>query len=298
MGWLSKMLGKGADGGESGAETPGAPANPPIEPAAGVRRFAAQPDPMHDMDRTARLAQLFEVPRERWDAAWQDLFWDAMWSAALEIGTPQVFTGPDGFPYLRFQMPDPEAARLEGSSLANVAPSLVGDHVGFALFADADPASAPLWVASMGVIASIIDFDNPYGDPIDLQEMALPLDPAKVEAEQHQTTLRVEQEVLISGPSNAYISPASAAGLHRHLVEGWKIADPRVALLIAPHLRPMRSLVIGKRVSDFAREGIPEQQMLDQVRMLSWYLPPSRMLMLMPESLDDNNLVPLAPLAA
>lgn len=296
MGWWSKMLGKSEGGGEGSAETPEARANPPVEPAADGRRFAAAPVPMQDMDRTVRLAQLFEVPRERWDAAWQDLFWDAMWSAGLELGDPQVFTGPDGFPYLRFQMPDPDAAELEVNSLANVAGSLVDQHVGFALFADADPAGAPLWVASMGVIASIIDFDNPHGDPVDLREMAQPLDPAKAVVEGHQTTLRAEQQVMIGAPSSHYISPASAASLHRHLVEGWKMADPRVALLMAPDLRPTRSLVIGKRVTDFVREGIAEQQMHDQVRALSWYLPPSRTLMLMPEDFDDGSLVSLASL--
>jgi hypothetical protein len=76
------------------------------------------------------------------------------------------------------------------------------------------------------------------------------------------------------------------------------MTDPCVALLMVPDLRPTRSLVIGKRVSDFAREGIPEQQMHDRVRILSWYLPPSRTLMLMPEDFDDRSLIPLASLTS
>jgi hypothetical protein len=75
------------------------------------------------------------------------------------------------------------------------------------------------------------------------------------------------------------------------LVEVWKLADPRIALLVDPALRPARNLVIGKKRSEFANEPAAFQQ----TRALLWYLPPARSLILMPE---DWTLAAMAPLAA
>jgi hypothetical protein len=264
-----------------------------------ARTFPLAPEPLCDIDRTARLGALLRVPHEGRGDDWWPAFWDAMWSAALRVGEPNVFTGPDGFPYFRFEMLPPEqfdGEEVEVNSLANVAAALLDHGVGFALFADADPEGHPLWVASMGVISSLVEYDSPDGDPVDLAESAEPVDPARASVDGNQTTLAAGGQVLVGAPSATYLSPATARALHQHLTDAWDWDDPRVGLLVAHDLRPTRSLLIGRSVQDFAAEGIASDHMDSLVRRLTWFLPPSRGLMLLPDDFDDGGLVALESL--
>ena len=53
-----------------------------------------------------------------------------------------------------------------------------------------------------------------------------------------------------------------------------------------------------KSVAEFVREGVEEPLMAERMRMLSWYLPPSRRLMLMPDDWSAQSMTPLADLCA
>lgn len=272
-----------------------------LAPQSAERRFATGPA-VFDLAGTEQLRALCSVNPATRDQAWHDRFWDAAWTAALVIPDPPVFTGPDGMPYLRLELPG-DAAAFEANSLMNVAGSMVEQGVGAALFASAqaDP-EAPAYVMSMGVLDSILCFDCPDGEPFEVEE-ALETPPAdQIESRMvgvaERSTLRAGQEILVGTPSEQYLSVPAARALYRHLVEGWGVADPRVALIVVPAMRPTRSLVIGKSVAEFAREGVEEPLMAERVRMLSWYLPPSRRLMLMPDDWSAQSMTPLADLCA
>ena len=103
------------------------------------RRFHFDRDRMFDLEKTAQLASLFALPREQRDAAWYESFYDTAWSASVALS--QEFVGPDGFPYLRLDIPRP--GPFDSQSLANVAGDCLRNGVGAAFFASPDhPPSA------------------------------------------------------------------------------------------------------------------------------------------------------------
>ena len=268
-------------------------------PQPAERRFATGAA-VFDLAATEQLRTLFAVDPATRDQAWYDRFWNAAWTAALVVPDPPVFTGPDGMAYLRLELPG-DAAAFEANSLMNVAGSMVEQGVGAALFASADvTADEPAYVMSMGVLDSILRFDCPDGEPFEIAEALEPPPADQIETRvagvAERSTLKAGQEILVGTPSEQYLSVPAARALYRHLVEGWGMADPRVALIVVPAMRPTRSLVIGKSVAEFLREGVDEALMAERVRMLSWYLPPSRRLMLMPDDWSAEDMTRLADL--
>lgn len=266
---------------------------PPAAPPA-ARQFHEDRGRMFDLDRTHRLAALFGVPQEGRNAAWHESFWDAAWSASVALAEPRVLVGPDGFPYLRLDLPAEGA--FDSQCLGNVAQDCLRNMVGAAFFASPqDPPEAAAYVLSLGLIDSLVRYDSPYGDPIDLEEAALPpSDMVRVDETGGQTVIEVtgEHHVLVGTPSAEYLPPHLAASLHHHLTNGWGMENPGIQLVSDVHLRPHRSLLIGRKRSEFP-EGAPIDAM---AQMLLWHLNPGRKIMLMPEDWTLGQLTPLTDL--
>jgi hypothetical protein len=271
-------------------------AGPPA-PAPASRRFHDDRSRMFDLAGTHRLAQLFAVPRGERDAGWNAQMLDTAWTASVQLTEPQTFIGPDGFPYLRLDVPRPESS-FSSQCLADVAGGCLTNLVGAALFAGPDdPPEAAQYVFSLGLIDSLVRYDSPDGDPIDVAESALPPDTdgafSVTEQGLGQTmTVTKEHQALVGTPSAAYLPPHLARSLHHFLTRGWGVADPRVSLIADTHMRPHRSLVISCKRSDFA----PDADVDAIVRQLLWHLDPGRMVMLMPEHWTPDEMTPLTQL--
>ena len=262
--------------------------------AAGNVRFHSDRSRFFELDRTNRLQQLFAVPRDQRDDAWNDAFLDAAWCASLELPQAQAFTGPDGFPYLRLDVPNP--GPFESQCLANLAADCLAAGVGAAIFANPDdPPEAAQYVFSMGLLDSLLRFDSAAGDPLDL-DAGPAQDGGAIDFTQplKRESLVVEQprQVLLGTPSRDYLPAYAAAGLHRHLEQVWGMKDPRVQLMVDTTLRPHRNLVIGRSRSDFP----PGAPIDDMAAALTWYLPPSRAIVLMPEGWNAKSMTPLRQL--
>ncbi|WP_097062097.1 hypothetical protein [Sphingomonas guangdongensis] len=257
------------------------------------RRFSLHSDDLFDLTRTAVLHDLFALPPERRDDDWHRRFFDAAWHGSAELPAPTAFTGPDGFPYLRFDLP--RGGAFEAQSIGNLARSLVDNATGAAIFASPDdPADAPQFVFSMGRLDAMLRFDDPAGDPVDADAGARPVDEAVYAVDQrngHQAlTVRASHQVMIGAPSSEYLPPATARALYRHLVQGWGIAEPRVAVMVDPALRPSRSLIVNRRRDGFGAGQDPD----GAARMLLWYMMPTQTIMLLPDTITEQQLVPLS----
>jgi hypothetical protein len=274
-----------------GRQPPAAPAAVP--PPTAERRFHRDRARMFDLAATGRLVALFAVPRDRRDAGWVTAFWDAAWRGSVALAEPKVFTGPDGFPYLRLDLPRPDAP-FDSQCLANLAGDCLRSRVGAAFFAspDADPGQAE-FVLTYGTIDSLLRYDSPDGDPVDLAEAEGPADGEAFAVERgawsRTLTTRAPHEVLIGSPSADYLPPETAAALCGYFEHVWGLADPRVSLMVDMKLRPHRALVIGRKRSEFP----PGANVDHLARTPLWYLPPSRSVMLMPE---DGSLAGMTPL--
>jgi len=274
---------------------PAPPSSPPPlrEVETTPRRFSRHRDDLFDIERTGTLHSLFAVDRDARDESWHAAFFDAAWHGSTALPRPTPFTGPDGFAYLRFDVPHPGA--FDSQAIGNLAAGLVENGMGAAIFASPDdPEDAAQFVFSMGRLDAMLRFDDAEGDPLDRQDGPRSADPAiydveEGDAHQHLTT-RKEHQVMIGSPSLDYLPPATARALYRHLVQGWRIAEPRVGLMLDPATFPTRSLVIGRKRADFEEGQDPD----GAARMLLWYMTPSQMLMLQPDDMDDETLVPLS----
>ena len=266
-------------------------------PATGERRFHQDRSRMFDLDRTRALVELAGVPQEARDDDWFERFHDAVWTASVLIPDPAVIGGPDGMPYLRLVLP-PQGVPFDSQCLANVAAGCVDDLRGAALFAhEADPPEAALYVFPMGVIESLLAFDSFKGDPIDVAEMELPPPQGDVfasagEGLQQHLVVTKEHQILVGSPSAQYLPPHIAFALWRYVTQIWKLENPRVAVVTDFEMRPTRSLVIGRKESEFA----PDDDIAQMIRYLTWYLPPLRLVMLMPEDWRLEDMTPLAEL--
>ncbi len=74
----------------------------PSDPAQ--RRFAVDRARMFDIAKTSELAGLIAMPEAQRGDIWQGRFFDAVWNASIVRHDPPLFTGPDGFPYLRLNV--------------------------------------------------------------------------------------------------------------------------------------------------------------------------------------------------
>ena len=262
--------------------------------AAGNVRFHSDRSRYFDLDRTNRLQHLLTVSRDQRNDAWNDAFLDAAWTASLELPHAKAYTGPDGFPYLRLDLPHP--GPFESQCLANLAGDCLAAGVGAAIFASPDdPPESAQYVFSMGLLDSLLRFDSAAGDPLDL-DTGPAQDGGAIDFTQplRRESLVVEQarQVLLGTPSRDYLPACAAAALHRHLEQVWGLKDPRVQLMVDTTLRPHRNLVVGR-----SRSGFPPDAPIDEMAAaLTWYLPPSRAIVLMPEGWDARSMTPLRQL--
>lgn len=254
---------------------------------ANAGRYSREREKLFDLDQTEKLSKLAQVPAAERDRAWVEQLTTAAWHAALEVGP--VFLGPDGFPYLRLQVPRPEA-EFAANALGNLIGTVLDKGLGVVVFASPE-AAEPVYVFSMGLLGSMLAYDSWEGDATDLAESLT----ATGRGDDSGTGLNAlelqkGQRVLVGAPSEAYLQPYTARALYRHLREGWKVEEPRVALLVIEGNLPSRNLVINRKLSEFPEEAAAGRE----VNRLLWYLPPKRSLMLMPEDWDQSRLQPLA----
>jgi hypothetical protein len=248
--------------------------------------FTVIPDERFDLAGTERLHELFAIARKRRDDTWFADFRRAAWNASVVVASPSVFRAPDGFPYLRLVLPQPNQP-FESNCLSNLCAACAERGWGIALFAnDADPPEAVQYAIPTGVLESLRSFGSWDGDPVDQAE-------SDSETFAREIAVGAPRDVLVATPSAQFLPPHTAKLLRDHLIKRWQLAEPSVALLIDTELKPTRNLVIGKKHSEFPAADAIDHQM----QMLLWYLPPARSLVLMPENWSLDQMTPLRDLA-
>ena len=279
-------------------ETPERREQLPEAPATAVpagspgRRYVSIPEARFSLEDTNRLALAMQVPREQRDSHWLDEFQGAAWNASIVLPTEPVFLGPDGMPYVRLELP-PVGEAVETNCLSNLFVSMAEQGLGAAFFKNnTDPPETAEYVVPTGVLESLRAYGTWDGDPNDVVELASRPQQHSAESGIEKTDVETERQVMVGSPSESYLPKHTARLLYRHLTEGWKMEDPRVALVVDPQMSPTRNLVIGRKFSEF-----PDQEVAGQAaRMLLWYMPPHRYLLLMPENWTTEQMRPLREL--
>lgn len=271
------------------SDEPAAAAFPAPTPG---RRYVSVPEERFNLEDTNRLAQAMELPREQRNSRWLDEFQGAAWNASIVLPAEPVFLGPDGMPYVRLELP-PVGEAVETNCLSNLFVSMAEQGLGAAFFKNnTDPPEAAEYVVPTGVIESLRSYGTWDGDPDDIAELAAKPQQHAGASGVEKTEVETEREVMVGSPSEAYLPKHTARLLYRHLTEGWKMEEPRIALVVDPQMTPSRNLVIGRKFSEFPDPEVAAQA----ARMLLWYLPPRRYLLLMPENWSADQMRPLREL--
>src|SRR5678810_565128 len=63
--------------------------------------------PECDIAKTQIMVDLFGVPTDQRDETWRQTFFENVQTASFACGNPQIFNGPDGFPYFILRTPEP-----------------------------------------------------------------------------------------------------------------------------------------------------------------------------------------------
>jgi hypothetical protein len=272
-------------------QVPGAVEAPVLTGTPG-RRFVSVPEDRFNLDDTNLVAQAMEIPREQRDLRWLEAFQLATWNASVVLPKEPVFLGPDGMPYVRLELP-PVGEAVETNCLSNLYVSMAEQGLGAAFFKNStDAPEAAEYVMPTGVLESLRAYGTWDGDPEDIAELAAKPQQHAGSSGVEQTSVETERQVMVGSPSESYLPKHTARLLFRHLTEGWKMEDPRIALVVDPQMTPTRNLVIGRKFSEFPNAEIAAQA----ARMLLWYLPPRRYLLLMPENWSTDQMRPLREL--
>lgn len=241
--------------------------------------------PFH-VEYAQQLHRLFSISRENRDSLWLEKFQFFAWNASVVIA--KEFRGPDGFPYVRLNMPAAGPA-TETNCLSNICSALAEQGLGATFFASAeDDVTAAQYVISNGVLESLRAYGTWNGDPTDREEIRKA--PQSISEDGLETSF-VENDypVFLGDPAPKFLPAHTARFLHLHLSQGLKVEEPRIKLLIDQELAPSRNLVINKKFSDFPDSDTAAAR----TRMLTWYLPPRRGLILMPEDWTQEQMTPL-----
>jgi hypothetical protein len=215
--------------------------------------------PQFDLEKTRALAGLFAVPRPQRDADWKGRFYAAAPEASLRSNSPQVFQGPDGFPYFFLALP-PVGGIFEPFCVTHILDYCLFNGAGAALFGN-DPNSAE-WVFSYGDLSSLKAYGTFEGDPAD-ERME--------EAPRWKEVVKKQRQILTGAPTPDYLPPLTRKAL-RLFLERSGVADPSVILAVDPALKPKRHLVFNFFPEDFKEEEDYRRLM----HRLYWFMPRGR----------------------
>jgi len=293
----------------------------PLRQLAGIapeprvtRRFDLNPDRPDPIVDGEILRELLAQPASEWTPDWLGLVCDMAWCAAATTSHMPVSTADDGHPYLRLNLHEPGDPTTD--CLASLCHYCYSQGAGAALYlSKADGQGNAQLNLSFGLIDSLIRYDSPQGDPMDVWEIGMrgrqgyfererpyyldaglsPATEAMMVGEQVflEDIVTNERGIMARSELVEVLPPHVARALHRWLTENWGIADPHVALLYEALWRPSRCLAIGLRPGQ-----LPAATAADDLRArlseLHWFLSPTRQVSLV---VDDESVDVMTPLS-
>lgn len=210
-----------------------------------------------DLNKTAILYELVQIPHNERDEAWQQVFLENIGQASFRCGDPQIITGPDGFPYFPLFLPEPNK-----SFQCYVIEKMKDDFLlasGYGVVINPTSNSAD-WVLSCGDILNL-----------HLNETFYTTTATPFSRETSDETIVGNEEVMIGQPSET-ILPKQTRHLIAEFLKMNGIKEPKV-LLMMRHGQDgdgvSQDIVFNLTPKDFQDENTYRSVM----QTISWYLP-------------------------
>ncbi|MCD6040215.1 MAG: hypothetical protein K0S27_1615 [Gammaproteobacteria bacterium] len=212
---------------------------------------------MSNLEKTAIIYKLVQIPLNRRDDRWQIEFSTHLPTASFRCGNPQIITGPDGFPYFQLLLPLP-GVNFESFSISKMMDDfLLSEGLGVVLNAD---LPQPDWVLS-------------YGDIVNLKLNGSLLPPPDhsfvIENNMEQEVLR-KGATIISGKPAPHLYPPTVSSPLKKMLQHNGIRDPKFALVcLHPEKNSRFELAFNISPQDFSSR----EHYLSVFRAIGWYLP-------------------------
>lgn len=210
-----------------------------------------------DLEKTDILFHLVQVPQDQRDENWQQIFLENIGEASFRCGTPQVITGPDGFPYFQLFLPEPNKCFQ-----CYVIDRMKDDFLlaqGFGVVINPTPNSAD-WVLSYG------DILNFY---LNKEFYTTTWTPFSKEA--NSETIAKDEELMFEQAAET-ILPQQARHVIAEFLKMNGVKSPKVSLMIRRRKDGKgisQELVFNLTPDDFKTENVYRYLM----HTLGWYLP-------------------------
>ena len=197
------------------------------------------------------ILAILAAPDEQRDAAWLAQFYAHIVDCSFTDDLPQVFFGPDHFPYFGLTTP-PADGPYEEFCIRAILEKLTEDGVGVAINREGLNAQ---WVFSYGDLLTLRMFGR----------FEVPAPPPGWGQETHPQ----EDKVLISQQSESFIKGYARKVIGNYLKKMVGIPEPGVFLLSRPGVIPAQELVFSVFSENFASQEIYQGAM----GALRWFLP-------------------------
>lgn len=225
--------------------------------------------PECDITKTQVMVDLFSVSQNDRDENWTKSFYENVKTASYACGNPQVFNGPDGFPY--FVLKTPEANKpFESFCIQNMKDDFLLDKgLGVAI----SPSETTVdWVFS-------------YGDIVNLhinKEFSTKTENIQIE---NEVTIQKDEKVLLAQPSESFL-PRQARQNLKSFLQSIGIKRPQLMMVC----RTIEGQVIQELAFNIFREDF---QTLDQLnfrlKQISWFLPRHYVVLSLPKNSNFNS---------
>ena len=219
--------------------------------------------PECDITKTQVMVDLFQIPQEQRDDNWRQTFYDNVQTASYACGNPQIFTGPDGFPYFILRTPEPNKP-FESFCIRNMKDDFLLDK-GFGVAINPRENSVD-WVFS-------------YGDIVNLhlnKEFFSKTDTVEIE---NEVKIKKDERFLIAQPSESFL-PGQARQCLKAFLQSIGIKRPKIMMVC----RTIDGQVIQELAFNIFREDFQSLDQLNyRLKQISWFLPRHYVVLSMPK---------------
>lgn len=225
--------------------------------------------PECDITKTQLIDSLFQIPQEQRDENWRQTFYENVPTASFACGNPQVFKGPDGFPYFVLRTPEPNIP-FESFCIRNMKDDfLLEKGLGVAI----NPKDNSVdWVFS-------------YGDIVNLhlnKEFFTKTDKVEI---QNEETIKQGEKLLLAQPSESFL-PGQTRQALKSFLQSIGIKRPKIMMVC----RTIDGQVIQELAFNIFREDFESIDHLNyRLKQISWFLPRHYIVLSLPRDSNFTN---------
>ncbi|MEO7044099.1 MAG: hypothetical protein ABI091_02245 [Ferruginibacter sp.] len=223
-----------------------------------------------DINKTGVIAELLKVPRTIRDDAWYSSFYENVATASFQCSSPQLLTGPDGFPYFILRTPELNKP-FESFCIKNMTEDFLLNNGWGVVFNPAQDGSAD-WVFTYGGIVNF-HLNKTFWSATD--EAAT----ANIAFEKNVGTTKKAEKVMVAQPSQDYLPDATRHAIKMFL-QSKGIKTPKMMMITSVE----EGTIYRKLVFNIHPEDYPVVSKLDfLMQQVGWFLPNNYILVPLPK---------------